>query len=185
MKRLYENKVPLFVIEGAAKEKKLKLGWIKSINTISKEWIISFSDVLIEEAKPQDEEDTTSLFDRKRKKTQTKGTARPNAREFRDSVIKRYGLECSFCDITTKEILEAAHIIPYSKNGVDHPENGLILCRNHHRLLDNGLILINPESMELESSEELDSIGVIKKNIKSLPKLPGKPFLEWLYKQMT
>lgn len=184
MKRLYENNIPLFVIVGPAGGKVLKLGWITSINTISREWIISFSDKLVVIEKAFEEENITNLFDKKRKKTQTKGTARPNAREFRDSVIKRYGLECSFCDITTKEILEAAHIIPYSKNGVDHPENGLILCRNHHRLLDNGLILINPESMELESSEELESIGVLKKNIKSLPKLPGKPFLEWLYKKM-
>ena len=43
MKRVYDNNLPLFVVMGSAGNKS-KLGWIKSINTLSKEWIISFSD---------------------------------------------------------------------------------------------------------------------------------------------
>lgn len=185
MKRLYDNNLPLFVVLGSAGNKSLNLGWIKSINTLSKEWIISFSDELVEIEKIYEEENITELFDKDRKKTKTTGTVRPNAREFRDSVIKRYGLSCCFCDIERKEILEAAHIIPYAKNGIDHPENGLLLCRNHHRLLDNGLVKINPETLEVESVEELNSIGITRSSINHLDKFPGTPFLQWLYKKYS
>jgi predicted restriction endonuclease len=47
------------------------------------------------------------------------------------------------CPMTVQ--LEAAHIVPYSKNGTDDPSNGITLCRPHHLAVDRALFTPPPD----------------------------------------
>ena len=65
---------------------------------------------------------------------------------FRDKILRKFGNTCLVCGTQETTILEAAHIISVSDGGSDDAENGLCLCRNHHRLFDAGLMDVCLES---------------------------------------
>ena len=63
---------------------------------------------------------------------------------FKKRVFSKYDFpRCVVCGITVQLVLEAAHIIAVKDGGNDEPENGICLCRNHHRLFDEQLILVD------------------------------------------
>lgn len=57
--------------------------------------------------------------------------------------------KCKICCSTNSDCLEAAHIKPYSKceslNDKYDINNGITLCANHHKLLDNGMFTFNDD----------------------------------------
>lgn len=66
--------------------------------------------------------------------------------KFRKAVLENYNYKCAICDCGEEKILEAAHIIPVNSSGNDKVENGICLCRNHHRMFDEKLIELNFEN---------------------------------------
>mgnify|MGYP001253801113 CR=1 FL=1 len=52
----------------------------------------------------------------------------------------------------------------------DSVQNGLLLCRNHHRAFDDGLIAINPDSFDVCCAEHIDleSLRVTHNNLRHL-----------------
>lgn len=67
-----------------------------------------------------------------------------------------YNRTCQICrsplhENATRLISEAAHIRPLGNphNGLDHVENMISLCPNHHRQFDRGGIEINPDTFEV------------------------------------
>ncbi|MBB4321556.1 putative restriction endonuclease [Agrobacterium tumefaciens] len=74
--------------------------------------------------------------------------------EFRKMILRNYARRCCItgCEIT--ELLEAAHIQPYVDKRSDHPQNGICLRVDLHRLFDSGLITINT-SLRLHVSPKL------------------------------
>lgn len=68
---------------------------------------------------------------------------------FRNQVLEAYGKQCAICRCKEEKILEAAHIKPVYEGGSDEKENGICLCRNHHRMFDERLIKIDFENLEL------------------------------------
>jgi hypothetical protein len=74
----------------------------------------------------------------------------------------KYNNQCQICGFTFKTsngqyYSEAAHIIPLSSriSGIDTPENILILCPNHHKMLDYGAIMrISDEEIEINGVRE-------------------------------
>jgi putative restriction endonuclease len=76
---------------------------------------------------------------------------------FRKAIVKLYKHRCALCGIRmlTPEghtIVEAAHIIPWSKSHNDKPQNGMALCRLCHWSFDEGLMGIGKEYEVLISS---------------------------------
>lgn len=66
---------------------------------------------------------------------------------FKDRVFQKYSPpHCEICGIDLEPILEAAHIVAVKDKGSDATENGMCLCRNHHRMFDKGLICIDIRS---------------------------------------
>lgn len=67
---------------------------------------------------------------------------RRHQRAFRELLLRELAHECEYpgCGVTSVEVLEAAHIIPDSEGGKPILENGLLLCRNHHRAMDSHLV---------------------------------------------
>lgn len=72
---------------------------------------------------------------------------RRHQKAFRDLLLHELPPRCEYegCAITSLAILEAAHIIPDSEGGKPVFENGLLLCRNHHRAMDSGLMKYDGE----------------------------------------
>ena len=81
-----------------------------------------------------------------RQKTMLEVVARPGQDQFRVSLMGAYGKRCAVTGCSVPEVLEAAHIIPYTGHASNHVCNGLLLRRDIHQLFDALLITIEPES---------------------------------------
>ncbi len=58
---------------------------------------------------------------------------------FRLALLAAYDGACAFCGLSFTEALDAAHIVPWAKCGVEDRmsvNNGLLLCSNHHEMFD-------------------------------------------------
>ena len=79
--------------------------------------------------------------------------------KFRDELIKKY----SHCIVTGKshKICEASHIIPYKENLNKRYDinNGLLLCSELHKMLDEYLISIDADGKLILSNEVLSDAG--------------------------
>lgn len=93
---------------------------------------------------------------------------RVNQSYFRDRLIRKYG-KCCLCGMSTKEMLIASHIQPWS---VSEPlertdeDNGLLLCPNHDRLFDRGYISFD-DSGNIKISNQLSEVDQILMNVHS------------------
>lgn len=74
---------------------------------------------------------------------------------FRKRVLKAYGEKCCVTNVTTLEVIEAAHIQEYINDDSNHVQNGLPMRVDIHRLFDAGLLTIN-SSYRVEVSEFLN-----------------------------
>jgi len=64
---------------------------------------------------------------------------------FREALRKAYQNKCAVCGCTISQLLQAAHIIPWSRATEEQrvdPQNGILLCANHHRLFDTGVLTV-------------------------------------------
>lgn len=72
---------------------------------------------------------------------------RVNQSFFRKSVLAAYNYQCCITGLEISELLNASHIIPWSKDKENqvNPRNGLCLNAIHDRAFDRGLMTITPE----------------------------------------
>jgi putative restriction endonuclease len=100
---------------------------------------------------------------------------------FRDAVLSSYEYRCAMCRLDLPELLNASHIIPWSKSVERRadPRNGLALCSIHDRAFDRGLLTITETFTVLTSkrakaktSGRLHSVALIEVEgeVLSLPK---------------
>jgi hypothetical protein len=75
--------------------------------------------------------------------------------EFRRKLLKLYNDRCAISGCDATQALEAAHIIPYSGPGTNHPANGILLRADLHTLFDLGLIAIDTAQMTVILHPEL------------------------------
>jgi hypothetical protein len=120
---------------------------------------------------------------------QRKSSAAPEEIEKRIKAIKRnisivrkmkekYKNECQICGFTFKQAngnfySEVAHIKPIAtkKAGVDAPANMMVLCPNHHKMLDLGnLEIISPKEYQIENQVLLLREPMIESDQKFLKK---------------
>lgn len=76
-------------------------------------------------------------------------------RFFREAVLSGYHYSCAICSINYSAMLNASHIIPWSKDKsrrVD-PKNGISLCALHDRAFDRGLITIDEKHRVVVSKQ--------------------------------
>jgi putative restriction endonuclease len=64
---------------------------------------------------------------------------------FRVLVTDAYQRQCTITGEKVLPALETAHIRPYAENGTHEPNNGLLLRRDFHTLLDRGYLTITPK----------------------------------------
>ena len=80
----------------------------------------------------------------------------PEGRSFHDQVLARDGYECQWPGCGCRRNLEAHHIRFRSQGGSDKSENGLALCRPHHKAC------VHPGFMKI-TGEAPDTITLVKK----------------------
>lgn len=115
-------------------------------------------------------------FDEERGTTETTTIRKARDRAFRGKVLDQYDNRCAF---TGRKFispvgnmvlgLDAAHVIPVSEKGSDHPANGLPLTKDLHWAFDRGLIGVAPDRTILVPA--------------SVRALPGNEFLRDLHGQ--
>ncbi|MGW6287965.1 HNH endonuclease [Streptomyces sp. NPDC055107] len=62
---------------------------------------------------------------------------------FRKALVRQYGLICAVTGAAPAEVLEAAHLRPFSDTQHHRVEEGLMLRSDVHRLFDSGLLAID------------------------------------------
>jgi hypothetical protein len=75
----------------------------------------------------------------------TKTKRRQGQQGWRNRVLANFGTECAVCPTGVPQLLEGAHLLPVAKfqeRGLA-VDNGLCLCRNHHRAMDEGLLALD------------------------------------------
>ena len=80
---------------------------------------------------------------------------RRGQKRFRDGLLRRHGA-CQITGCTIVGVLEAAHIWPYRGEADNHPQNGLLLRADVHTLFDLDLLAIEPQSLRVVLSRDLD-----------------------------
>ncbi len=72
---------------------------------------------------------------------------RVNQSFFRKAVLAAYDFRCCITGLGIPELLNASHIVPWSKDEINrvNPRNGLCLNAIHDRAFDRGLLTITPE----------------------------------------
>jgi putative restriction endonuclease len=88
---------------------------------------------------------------------------------FRRYILENYEETCAVCGIkfitsSGISIIDAAHILPFSKFRNDNVRNGIALCKTHHWLFDSGLLSVDEQyrvivtdSIEIEVPEKVVS----------------------------
>jgi putative restriction endonuclease len=89
------------------------------------------------------------LFDlpKEGKERETVVKVRVNQSFFRKTVLAAYDFKCCITGLEIPELLNASHIIPWSKDEANrvNPRNGLCLNAIHDRAFDRGLLTITPD----------------------------------------
>lgn len=67
---------------------------------------------------------------------------------FRRMIREIYDVRCAACGIRffflDVDLIDAAHLIPFSDSRDDRPQNGIALCKNHHWLMDQDILVPGP-----------------------------------------
>ncbi|WP_193509549.1 HNH endonuclease signature motif containing protein [Cryobacterium sp. BB736] len=74
---------------------------------------------------------------------------------FRAALLERFGNVCAFTGEAPDSALEAAHLYSYAAEGKHHPDSGLLIRRDLHRLFDLGYICVHPDSSSIDIHPEL------------------------------
>ena len=112
---------------------------------------------------------------------------------FRVLITDAYKRRCAITGESTLIALEAAHIIPYSREGTHDVRNGLLLRADFHRLFDVGLVSVTPD-LRIKISPRIreayfNGKAYYRMNNAPLTQIPDRPELrpdpdrlDWHYK---
>lgn len=71
---------------------------------------------------------------------EAKRLVRRHQRRFRQLLLNHYAAECAYCGLDVLQVLDAAHLTSDAEGGAASAKNGRLLCANHHRAFDAGLL---------------------------------------------
>src|SRR5207253_641591 len=78
--------------------------------------------------------------------------------KFRENLLSAYAETCAVTGCKEISVLEAAHIDRYLGVDSHHISNGLLLRADIHVLFDQHLLKVNPTTMQIEVSEDIDDL---------------------------
>src|SRR5215210_1183335 len=109
---------------------------------------------------------------------------------FRVVVTDAYQRRCAITGESTLPVLEAAHIRPFAKSGVNEVSNGMLLRSDFHKLFDAGFVTVTPE-LRVEVSAQIKEqwfngkpyYRLHGKSLSNVPQelanRPSEEFLSW------
>lgn len=97
---------------------------------------------------------TLNVIDTRRRQA-TIAVVREGQQEFRNQVLSNYYGICCISGSQITEVIEAAHISPYSGIHSNRLDNGLCLRVDIHRLFDKFLLSIDPETRKVKISQKI------------------------------
>ena len=110
------------------------------------------------------------------------------------AVRDAYQGACAVTGEHSAPVLEAAHIVPYSRGGKHEVENGILLRSDLHRLYDRGYVTVTPEyefhvgeRLRVDYNNGRSYYGLEGKRICLPPQasmLPNREHLEWHKKEV-
>ncbi len=112
------------------------------LNKNNNEWVYEIDDIV-----------SQSILVGKEKEIIVK--ARVNQSLYRDMLLKKYK-KCCLCGVAESMVLIASHIKPWSQCTLEEKvdeHNGLLLCPNHDKVFDRGLITFSKNGNIMISSE--------------------------------
>lgn len=134
-----------------------------------------------------DDEDTNSSLIQRREQVLRQISLRRGQRKFREKLIKRYGAVCQVSGCDLLEIIEAAHIDPYSESEDNGVGNGLLLRSDIHTLFDLGYLGIEPGTLKIKlhpaiagsEYDQIDGAGLLVNDTKG--PAPGPLKKRWSF----
>lgn len=118
--------------------------WYGNDETIA--WAQGVIQTLEQELKDQDRSITSIPEDLEGYEVEILAKARVNQGRFRKLMLDKYNNKCCLCGVHSKTLLIASHIKPWNKSNSSEKlseYNGLLLCPNHDKLFDLGMISFN------------------------------------------
>jgi putative restriction endonuclease len=178
-KNAHHLKLPIFAVIQKGKTRNIHLGWVQEWDDNQQVFLIEFEkewqDNPSEIALPFSS-DIDPLTKIQRKKRKSESPIRDSLFGF--EVKKHYGTLCAMCDIAVPKLIQGAHLISVKDGGSDHVKNGLPLCANHHVAMDNGLVAIDPETLQITTRENPKELRIERKTIRHLKEIPSTACLE-------
>jgi hypothetical protein len=178
------NGVPVFVISSVSGGNHVNLGWIENQDSALGVVFLTFQS----QSRPgtvdvawSDPEQPLELITR-RKRTQTEVEKAERDPRFKYMTLCRYSATCAVTALDIPTLLEAAHVVPVAKGGSDDPRNGLLLSPTAHRAFDRNLWAIQPQTLELVASKQIDRLPKLRfqfENLRHLKFPPARGALEW------
>lgn len=78
---------------------------------------------------------------------ESRSKSRRHQRTFRNRVLLAYGLRCALTGLPLPKLLQAAHIVPDSKDGEASVRNGIAMSYLHHAAYEQNLLGIDPDGL--------------------------------------
>jgi putative restriction endonuclease len=186
-KEAKRQQVPLFVVTHPTPHssvRDVRMGWVEDWDDRARIFLISFGQPPASfPAELGDSPPFELVAGRRTRRREV--AAREGQPRFKFRVLARYGARCAVCDLDVATVLDAAHLCPDSAGGTDDPRNGLVLCATHHRALDAGLFLIDPDSFRVQLPSSPITAGMLRlmrEDLTHLPNLPHREALQWLWR---
>ena len=181
-------RMPVFVVlRGVATNlREIRKGWVADWNDEAGAFLISFATAPVETRVKEGQE--FSLRGVRRAVRSVVGRPRPGQARFRFEVFRRYGVRCALCPVAVSELLEAVHLCAVSEGGTDDSRNGLVLCRNHHRALDEGLVTFEPGTGRVicrRKGPTASQLGILMGSLGELPAQPHADAVLWSFSRFV
>lgn len=136
---------------------------------------------------PELDFDPENILDDDRKRNIIESVQREGQAKFRAELLNVYNKKCAITDCDVEAALDAAHILPYRGIKSNYIANGLLLRSDIHKLFDQYLISINPNTNRIVISSNLlnTCYEELNQKIVNFPQAlsfhPSRQVLEWHY----
>jgi hypothetical protein len=140
-----------------------------------------------EDLEPELDFDPENILDDDRKRNIIESVQREGQAKFRAELLDVYNKKCAITDCDVEAALDAAHISPYLGPQSNRIANGLLLRSDIHKLFDQYLISINPNTNRIVISSNLlnTCYEELNQKIVNFPQAlsfhPSRQVLEWHY----
>ncbi|UZN03066.1 HNH endonuclease [Cellulomonas sp. S1-8] len=175
--------LPLFVIESAGANRRVRLGWVTAADDAAQSFLFEFTELAPPRLQVELDPDRPFQTDRSRSRRDTVASRWERDPHFAFRVLHRYSGRCAITGVPVKQVLDAAHVMPVAKGGPDDDRNGLLLTATLHRAFDAGLWALHPSKLRMEfgTGTSAADLRLTSVHLRADVPPPHEEALEWRY----